>query len=579
IISQVSLTNLLIDPDKYKEYAHPGKSAYPEYVALLCLKRPFNMGRKLLIDGDDLDLIQTTLEEIFQATIQLEVSRSPSFDREEPPTDLEELQFLVRLNEIFVRYPAYPRHLYEVIIGLFEPFGDLLLSEIGFPPENAVRLSQATAELVSERLLGRTASAKALKKDVLNLVREYRRNRTFTPNDGGGIPKRFVKELASLPDRKLRALLRSQSIAWDLLGLGQTCSYSAQELSDFTTIPEERVRAFLELLAIDFGDVDADFYVPDPVHILKQQPFLVHSGRYLCPAPTLLDWAMQPALERVINRAGKKFWQQYIKHRHEYVLNESVRLMKSVMPEATFGTNLEYHPDDSSKGEVCELDALGIFDSVLFLVEAKGGGVAEQVRRASPQRLQWRLKELLGEAHEQGLRAKSYIQSTEAPVFKEGKGRGLLKLEKTGIRETFLISVFLEPFDDILARMNAKRNLDVFGEGNLPWMVSMYDLMVITDLIDYAPMFPHYVKQRIGVAEQGFLEAHDELDFFGCYLKEGLYFEPEQDAGPVPDVHLTTYTTDLDDYYFYAAGVRRRPAAKPTRHLPDGLRQILRDVG
>jgi hypothetical protein len=103
--------------------------------------------------------------------------------------------------------------------------------------------------------------------------------------------------------------------------------------------------------------------------------------------------------------------------------------------------------------------------------------------------------------------------------------------------------------------------------------------MVITDVVDLPPMFPHYVKRRVHTAHLGLLEAIDELDIFSYYLAEGLYLDDiaaaMRSGGQNAVIRLMSDTGPLDDYYAYTSGVRHPPAPKPTQRLNLELRAIL----
>ena len=138
-----------------------------------------------------------------------------------------------------------------------------------------------------------------------------------------------------------------------------------------------------------------------------------------------------------------------------------------------------------------------------------------------------------------------------------------------------LISLYLEPMGHITSEINTKQNpLGKLLDGVSPWMVSLYDLMVITDLIDLPPMLPHYIQRRIRASKQGLLRGNDELDFFGYYLSNGMYFDGVKDAQP-EFIQLTTHTTGFDDYYFSEMGVRSKKAPKPCQKMPISLQRLL----
>jgi len=102
--------------------------------------------------------------------------------------------------------------------------------------------------------------------------------------------------------------------------------------------------------------------------------------------------------------------------------------------------------------------------------------------------------------------------------------------------------------------------------------------MVICDCIEIPAMFPHYVKRRIRVSEQGFLSAHDELDIFGYYLLEGLYFDSKKDIAPATKFNLLSYTEEFDNYYFYKAGIRKKIASKPKQKMSKEFGQLIRSI-
>jgi len=130
ILANLSLSNLFINPETYKEYLHEGRAAFVEYASLLCLKGKFSEGSKVLIDKRDLDQLQKIIGDIFNKSVVLEVCNQVKLNQAEGPTDLKSLSYTMRWYETIVRYPAYERHLYEVLRRLYVPF-DRELTEQG----------------------------------------------------------------------------------------------------------------------------------------------------------------------------------------------------------------------------------------------------------------------------------------------------------------------------------------------------------------------------------------------------------------------------------------------------------------
>ena len=577
IIANMSFMNLSFNPETFKEYSHEGLSAYVEYITLLCLKKPFSSGEEFIVTGEDIETIQKLIESIFIKEAWLLITRGSNRQTEIAPTDLEKLQFLIRTHELIVRNPAYQHHHYEVIQHLFAPFEKELTNKIGFTAQDAINLTKASSQLVYEKLYNRRNKAISEFKRIKEGISSYRLNSEM-PQWCDEQSKAFIEELSKLTEQELEKRLQNRSVAWTFLGFGETTSFSVKELSDFSGINEISTAAFLKLLALDFGCVPQDFYVPSPVHQLKKQPLVVYAGKYLCPSPILLDWAIQPLLENTLKSSEDGVWQRYERHRHDYLLSKSLSLLAGVMPDALIKRNLEYDIVENGTTKSVELDGLVICDSILFLIEAKAGSITEPARRGAPDRLKAHLKELLAKAHSQGIRAKKYIKESSSPVFREQHTKTKFTLSREAFKDIYLISLLLEPLGHLTSTIHAQTDLDVFEREDLPWMINIYELMVIADCIDYPPMLPHYIKRRLRITKQGFLEACDELDLFGYYLCEGLFFKDKSAIAPADFMTLNTYTTEFDSYYFYKMGARKTPAPKPKQKMSEEFRHLLNSI-
>lgn len=110
----------------------------------------------------------------------------------------------------------------------------------------------------------------------------------------------------------------------------------------------------------------------------------------------------------------------------------------------------------------------------------------------------------------------------------------------------------------------------------IPWVLSLTDLMAVTDLLQGAELV-HFVTRRLRLEALELVEAHDELDWVGNYLRDGLYFDGFLD-GPNPPgrFRLLSFTEDIDSWYFSRAGLLREPAPKPCQKVPLGMSRLLR---
>jgi hypothetical protein len=577
VLGSIFLRNFLADPETYKEYSFEGRSFVAEYAALLALKHPYSRGKTALVDPSVIERIQETVTDIFQKVTWLAMARDAKRYPDSAPGKLRELQFLAYLNELTVRAPAYSHHLHEVLRGLFQPMEDVLLRSAGHTIDDALKISEAIPKIIETRLKERLQQAREGSTQIERELADIKRGKF--PRDGNPEQIAFMRKLAALPRKDRKRQLQYRMMAWIFSMANHICSFTPDDVAAATAVPRDRVSRFLEDMAVHFGDVPEAFSVPEATHQLKTKPLLEHSGRYLCPAPVLFEWALQPMYEAHVKAAEGREWNRYEQHRHDYLVGKSVALLSQAMPEARFDHHLYYYPDPARPEVRAELDAVGVYDSVLFLAEAKGADLTNPAKRGAPDRLKRDLQEIVGASHAQAVRASEYIARVETARFFRGNGDLAYEIRRADITETFLISVSLAPLGHISAMLHATDDddLPLFREGQYSWIVSIYDLMVIADVVDLPPVLTHYLRRRVRAARQGKLGAADELDVFGYYLKEGLYLEGP-DVDHLTHFQLLTYTTDFDDYYFYKTGVRETFAPKPAQRMDPAFRKIVEAV-
>lgn len=599
VLGGLSLQNHLVDPETYEEISHKGKSFVAEYAALLVLKSPYSKGTRLYANGAALGDLQNRVEDVLQSAVWLQMAKdarsvagATSVAAAPEPHAIRDLQMLSRLNELAVRNPAYEHHHHEVLRGLFAPFAGQLYDLLGFSVDEAIILSETIrsriGRLFHDRLDKAYSEVKKLGEEV-NLARRRKTRKAWIadvmasnqPDTSAHIE--YVQDLAKRSIKKVRRYLNSAAIEWVFLAAGDICSFSANELAEEAGVAANRTKAFLDALSIDFGTVPADFAEPALTHPLKTRPVIRHEDRFMVPAIMLLDWAIQPLFEETFKKVTEKVWEGYQRHRHDWLLSAAIGLLRRAMPAAQFSTNLFYDVE-GDRSKRAELDGLGQYDSIVFLLEAKGQNLTEPARRGAPMGLRQDLRQIIAESHEQALRAKAYLDSarkggsSQAVHFSRERGSDVV-VELDSMDQVVLLSVTLAPIGHLTAQLHADSPMELFRPGEYSWVVNLYDLMVIADVLDLPAAFPHYVTRRVQTAHLGLLEAADELDIFGYYLKEGLYLDDvaarlRRNSANM-EFRLLSYTGPFDAYYAHVTGARSTPAPKPAQAIPPALRFLL----
>ncbi|HVR87940.1 MAG TPA: hypothetical protein VHG53_00150 [Candidatus Limnocylindria bacterium] len=238
-------------------------------------------------------------------------------------------------------------------------------------------------------------------------------------------------------------------------------------------------------------------------------------------------------------------------------------MFKRILPGAVIERNLRYRFERDGKYIDGELDGLVAFGPVLILIEAKSGPVSHAALRGATESLRQDLRNVIGDAYGQATKARGYILGQELVTFIRPDGSEC-KLRRSDFSELYLTTASLESLDVFVMRLAQLQELGILAAGEHPWAVSLLDLEVFADLIEWGPQFIHYLRRRVPLNQLSVF-AMEELDLLGAYLENGLRLPPEAALGA--PVHLTTHTEKMDDYYHYRHGIRMTPADPPRMNL------------
>ena len=569
VLSNLMLVELAANPEAYKEWSHQGSQAHVEYATLLALKGEFRADGDLIIDGPKIEKIQRLLNDVFSSASWYYLGESA--DPEKLPDAAAELRFRTITYGLKVRNPGYGHHLHNILKRLFghPSISEWLKTNLGFTVEEALKLNQAAAALGEDRLIKRHQIAKREEQSLETAVQQLRQGKPIS----GRFPEEDVSQLAKLNDEEMQQSLRNRAVWRTLHELGDTMSFTAEELAEAANVDIAVTQTYLNARSLEFGSVDSQFAMPTPTLPLAQRPFVHHDGHYLVTAPSWLNWGLKDYIEDQLNphkpgavNRDQRLWNRYSDLRGEFLEKASLELLGNALPHAKVYRNLKYKEG--------ELDGLILLDRALFLVEAKAGSLTDAAQRGAPESIRTGLKKLLGKAHCQGLRARTYITETEDPTFNLGTGE-VVHIDPSQVDHIFVVAVTLDPLAVFPPMLHKVAKLGIFAPGELPWAVPIYDLQVICERLEFPCQFVHFLQRRSRLNELGRMEATDELDWFGHYLTEGLYFE---EYSPDLQIGLLPYTEGFDDYYLYEQGRRRTPAAKPRQPMPKYMRQLLREL-
>src|SRR5579862_24940 len=573
LLANLTRGRLFINPETYKETTHDHGDAAVEYATLLCLKRTYSTGIEPLTMEAYADVVQR-LDEIIWTTIWF--YSAEGIGELAHKSRLDSLRRDTITAELLMRNPGYPHHLAQTLLALFQPFDPWLLKSVGFTIGDLLSIEKAVWKLINKRFVNGRNLVRAFEKKFQAEFEEFKKSGAVASENH----RKYFETLQTLkPFQARRAIVNLHATTF-FSRLGAEFSFTAKDLSEASGVPPERVTAGLDLFSLTFGSVPSDFLWPRPNHALKQKPFIRHEDLFMCPNAKLFLWAIRPMLERLLNPeakissvATKDSWTKYSDKRADFLERESLRLLSSTLRRTKVYQNLNFESNNGRQIKPRELDGLVIFDKTLILVEAKAGNFPLKARAGFRDAICENLKKLVAEAHEQVLEARKFLEGTDKPIFTLTDGSQLL-IEKSQFERVFMIVVTLEPLDVFCANLHQTADLGLFPSGELPWVIQLSDLQVIAEAIEFPSQLVHYLQRRLRVNRIKKLEASDDLDWFGCYLSDGLIFDRYEQTN-LDLVRLASFTADFDDYYFYEQGVRKTPAKMPRQKMPDLFRKIV----
>ena len=596
IIELVRLHNSPLDIETYKETEHEGLMSVVELTALVATARGTRHGQ--LPSSPDgiraradaaIDGIQRTALNCINAGAMLSMFRALQVEDQ-----LSRVGLTSMLHEVQVRNTEYP-HLLE--LTLRELFDDPLvrqdcLEALGYDVPTVLDIFDNLQKLELKQIQTKFEPMKDY-RDVMMQILGLER-----AADEQGVDVTGESDYSVLHERAAYCWNECWSNPSDasLIDLAAITSASG--------IPESDVRAVLEdfsfnispapplTIALDFLSGKSPLQYRPVIRDPDGSAIVVHDG--------LLIPAIRYRMEQGLKAAGK--WQNYSKHRGDYLENAAVRLLEPHLPGAVIYRGLEYFvPDESSSTLqaapadftiLVENDALFIIDDIAIVLEAKAGSFTTRSRAGDLRRLRSDLTKLITDASKQGNRMRTRIDTDHGLRLRDGSW-----LDLDNVREVHVIAVTLDNLSGVTTVTAELANNGLIPGAYLPWTVSLHDLRVISDLLARPAELLLYLQRRTDPEATLKFGATDELDLFLNFYARGLYVYPDpvRVSAELPQfgvprvgqkrrranqgrIALTSMTDSLDTWYLYRLGIRASPAQKPAFNAGPGILQIIDEL-
>lgn len=548
--------------------------AYVEYVATLYLHDP-GQGTEFVVPPHVVQDIYRRVEALFASEVWHLISRAAS--RETGGSDVkQDLWFRTLVNSLFVRYPGHFDHMKEMLLGIEGQMSCDLSKTLGWSIADALAVGDAMITLVDERTNERLQRG-GDEFEALYL-------KAWPP--GRGQFARAFKRLWPPHRRPWNSRYLYGLSAWVAFLMQDVTMFKVGDLARVADVDPERVAALMRDASLKLGGCSEQYMrYPSPTPPLLVRPCIeIDSDEYLVPVPTSFSWAIKALVEERLKQptpVKPTVWSAYERARARFTERQTVELLAHAFPHAGAFHSLKYSWESGGEIVQGELDGLVIADDTALIVEVKAGAMSPEARRGASDSLREQLDDLIGEAHSQALKAREFMRSAPVVEFEPAEG-GKLRVNSAGLNNFVLVTVNLDPLDMFTTNLNRLVDLGVLGEASLPWSVSYLDLVEIVAALEFPVQLLHFIKRRQRVNEIGFVEAHDEIDWFGHYLKEGLYFDhlaaDPANGGSQAAWSITGYSDELDAHFMHDERYSGPKPPIPRQPMPDAMRRMLREL-
>jgi hypothetical protein len=570
LLSYFSYYNHLHDSEQYSDFRGDKNFFVSEVLALLCLKSEF-VNQSTVSESNYMELIMEMQKTVLNYCGRNDALEMNQMNRRRGENAISDIAEILSREAKHIRNPGHPEHHFIFTEKLFKTIKNEVKSLFGFSISDSIAIRKNLSDMINKKCRAEidVAIDKAAnyKKDIIR----YRKTKTVEP--GSVFTKEQLEEYSKYSDKKIRQGLQGHFLNELYYTFSKTYTFTAEELSEFTKVDLEAVKAFLKTFSCGFPSLKAEDKIYEPITILKTKPIIEHEGRYLLPSFPLLIWAVEDVVEAAIKQ-NQKLNDKYPNIKHDFVLNQGLEFFKTLLPTATvFQPNLFYYVNNDR----CETDGLIIYDQVLFIIEAKGHRITPRAKKGFTDRTEKHLEEIVQESYEQGIRTLKYIEESGVAEFKTKSGEQVL-INRKDFDEIVIVSLTLEPVGNMSMAIKATNDIGFFQEEHFPWIISIYDLIVLADLFENPLMLVHYIKRRKKFLSHKILSTYEELDLVSYFLSNGLYIEhtlKDAEEKNVSWIEFMPDTDEINDYYMYKFGHKTKFTPKPKCYISKEFNDFL----
>lgn len=541
MLGQMVMSEMPWHADLYVESEHPGASHVIETIAAVLAGRADRVGSQRpgrVIDASTLGPARELTWEIALLEGLRRYRRSGGPSGEDP---LAGAYGRMGMANLVLRNPGWTWQENEALTDLFEPLGDELREALGFDASEAVACSDAVVEMISMQVNQHLAGS----HDHVDEALEWAGSALGGWQDQPPEPIR---------NRALAAI-------WALNSVGEAMLIRSAALADAAAVSADAAEAYLRALSTPFGQTGGLLEVTERI---RRAPYIqVDENSFFLTVPGNDVWALRKILEQAVSV------DRYTRRRGAWLEGRSLAMLADALSpdEAHAGVKIV---DADGHTVLGEIDGLLRFGDTIIVVEAKAATMRAGARRGG-KALLTHLEGTLKKAVEQIGLAREVLHGESDASLRTRDGQPLEFAER--VREVQSVLVTMDDLLPVAPVVWELAGSVILPEGTTtPWVVTLHELDVVCQTVESPIQLIHFLRRRTRLNQRGDRIATEELDWWMLYLNRGLYFEDDEEPGPV---RYLSQTDPLDAWVLYERGLRSTPAPKPRQRLDRTTEAIL----
>lgn len=518
-----------------------------EFLTWLLATSPSPNTNAAAVDAALIERVEELLEQYFNDE-SLAVAGSDGGAGVDP--EVQSLHRSLLVEAMHVRGEGTPNMVQFLACGIYSPHADWFTANLGFTCDDAIEIADRIFALHAERLHDAYERGHAV-ADTVKAEWEAAAERAV--------------ETRSPDETSLVEAVAARGLDWVISYAGSNETFSLmREVRGFTVeelsaaVPDalrEKVPAFLRFFSRRFGQLPGS---PSPIEFnpLVETPLLLEGNRYFLFVPPLLWEAILNSPHYALIR-DTAYRTTYDDARVDWLEQQATEAFRRLWPDAQIGWSLAYGPT----AQRTESDGLIVRGNKAIIVECKWKSLTLVARRGDSKALRKDITQSVLNAFEQGRRARDYIRSRATAEFTAADGT-VLRVESQAVNEIVILSVLGRGALSLIAANPLEiRALGLFKDAELPWALSLFDLLAVCRTMEFGAQFFDYARRRAAVIVDGRFRLHDEWDLLEFYFAGALDTKDPEFA----NLNMVTFTGSGREL--------ERLVLEPSATVPESLRR------